>query len=134
MNDCIFCQIVAGAAPAYVIGQDDRVIVFLSLENHPLIVPRAHIPDLYALPAGLGAAVMEWSVLIAVAVKRALGCEGIYVTQANGAAANQDVFHYHMHIYPRWFDAARSARYATAASAERKQRTLDLIRQALNRG
>lgn len=134
MNDCIFCQIIAGAAPAYVIGQDERVIVFLSLENHPLIVPKAHIPDLHALPAELGAAVMEWSVIIANAVRRALGCEGIYVTQANGAAANQDVFHYHMHIYPRWFDAGRSAAYATVASFESKQRTLDLIRQALDQG
>jgi histidine triad (HIT) family protein len=77
---------------------------------------------------------MAWSVVIANAVKRALGCEGIYVTQANEPAAAQDVFHYHMHIYPRWFAAGRSAQYTTLASAERKQRTLDLIRQALNQG
>jgi histidine triad (HIT) family protein len=134
MNDCIFCRIIAGAAPAYVIAEDARVIVFLSLENHPLIVPRAHIPNLYTLPPELGAAVMEWSVVIAVALKRALGCEGIYVTQANEPAAAQDVFHYHMHIYPRWFAAGRSARYTTVASAERKQHTLDLIRQALTQG
>jgi histidine triad (HIT) family protein len=134
MNDCIFCQIIAGAAPAYVIAEDPQVIVFLSLENHPLIVPKLHIPDLYTLPAELGAAVMAWSVIIANAVKWALGCEGIYVTQANEPAANQDVFHYHMHIYPRWFDSGRSAAYTTVASAERKQRTLDLIRQALDQG
>ena len=134
MDECIFCRIIAGAAPAYVIAEDARVIVFLSLENHPLIVTKAHIPNLYTLPPELGAPIMEWSVKIAVALKRALGCEGIYVTQANEPAAAQDVFHYHMHIYPRWFAAGRSAQYATVASAESKQHTLDLIRQALTQG
>jgi hypothetical protein len=58
-QECIFCRIVAREVPAYIIDENDRVIVFLSLENHPLVVPREHIPDIYAMPSDVGASVME---------------------------------------------------------------------------
>ena len=108
-QECIFCQIVAREVPAYIIDENDRVIVFLSLENHPLVVPREHIPDIYAMPNDVGAAVMVEAVKMARAVKKALQCDGVYLTQANESAAGQDVFHYHLHIYPCWGDRVRQA-------------------------
>jgi histidine triad (HIT) family protein len=102
MDDCIFCHIIARQAPAYVIHEDDRVIVFLSLESHPLVVPRVHIPNIYTLDDDTAAAVMQAAVRVARAVKTGLRCDGVYLAQANEPAAGQDVFHFHLHIYPRW--------------------------------
>jgi histidine triad (HIT) family protein len=102
MEGCTFCRIVAGQLPAAVIAEDDDVIVFLSLEDHPLVVPKPHVPDLFALSEALGAAVMRQTIRVATALKIGLGCDGVYLTQANGTAAGQDVFHLHLHLYPRW--------------------------------
>lgn len=101
-SDCIFCRIIERQAPAYVIDENDHVIVFLSLENHPLVVPKAHIPDIYAMPSDIGAYVMAETIRIAKAVKKGLRCDGVYINQCNEPAAGQDVFHYHAHIYPCW--------------------------------
>jgi len=65
-------------------------------------VPKQNVPDLFELNYALGAAVMRQTIQVARAVKKGLRCDGVYLTQANGAAAGQDVFHLHMHIYPRW--------------------------------
>ncbi len=130
-EDCIFCQIIARQIPAYIIMEDADIIVFLSLENHPLIVPKQHIPNLYTMPDAVGAAVMRTSVRIANAVKHGLQCDGIYITQANEPAANQDVFHYHMHIYPRWFNQSRSAHYTILVNPERLAETRRMLRLEL---
>lgn len=103
-NTCIFCKIINREVPAYILDENEEVIVFMSLENHPLIVTKKHIPDIYTLDEKSGKEVMKESIKIAKAVKKSLVCDGIYVTQANEPAGGQDVFHYHMHIYPRWND------------------------------
>lgn len=108
-QECTFCQIVAREVPAYIIDENDRVIVFLSLENHPLVVPKEHVPDIYAMPGDVGAAVMEEAIKVAQAVKEGLQCDGVYLSQANGRAAGQDVFHFHLHVYPCWGDTLRRA-------------------------
>ena len=111
MNDptCIFCQIIAREAPAYILDENEQVIVFLALSNHPMVVPKAHIPDLFAMPDDVGAAIMAEAAKVARALRAALGCDGVYLTQANGYAAAQDVFHYHLHLYPAWGDTLRRA-------------------------
>ncbi len=107
MENCIFCKIIDRKIPGYILSENESVIVFLSLENHPLIVPKKHITDIYSLEDELGAEIMKEAIQIAKAVKHGLECDGIYVTQANEPAAGQDVFHYHMHIYPKWDDGRR---------------------------
>lgn len=77
-------------------------MVFLSHENHPLVVTKRHIPDIYTLDDTLAAAVMVEVVKIAKAVKEGLRCDGVNLVQANEPAAHQDVFHFHFHIKPRW--------------------------------
>jgi histidine triad (HIT) family protein len=106
---CVFCRIVNKQASAYVIDENDEVIVFLSLENHPLVVPKMHIPDIYAMPGHIGACVMAEAIRVARAVKTALQCDGTYLTQSNEPAAGQDVFHFHMHVYPCWEGKERKA-------------------------
>lgn len=137
--ECTFCRIVAREVPAYIIEENDRVIVFLSLENHPLVVPKQHIPDIFAMPVDVGAAVMEEAIKVARAVKKSLQCDGVYLTQANGRAAGQDVFHYHLHVYPCWGDTARKAigdfvRSVTDrknVTEEAKAETAEKVRQGL---
>ena len=138
-EDCTFCRIVERQLPAYIIDENKQVIVFLSLENHPLIVPKAHIPDIYAMPADVGAAVMAAAIRVAKAVKQGLQCDGVYLTQSNEHAAGQDVFHYHMHVYPCWGDGVRRAIGAfvgsvtggEAVTAEVKAATAEKVRQGL---
>jgi histidine triad (HIT) family protein len=69
---CIFCRIARKQAPAFIIDEDDEVIAFLSLENHPLVAPKEHIPNIYAMGDDAAARVMKETVRIAKAVKVAL--------------------------------------------------------------
>lgn len=102
MLDCIFCRIAAHQAPADVVAESDDAIIFLSLENHPLVVPKAHVANIYAVDEALGAVLMGCTVRVARALKAGLGCEGVFVAQANERAGGQDVFHLHIHVIPRW--------------------------------
>jgi histidine triad (HIT) family protein len=126
MNNCTFCKIIDRIIPAFVLDESENVIVFLSLENHPLIVSKKHIPDIYSLDAELGAEIMKESIKVAKAVKQGLECDGIYVTQANEPAAGQEVFHYHMHIYPRWNDGRR-----WESTEQNRKQTAEKIKAAL---
>ena len=102
MNNCSFCRIIARQMPGYILHETDLVMTFLSLENHPLVVPKQHIADIYHLDEVTGHAMMSELITIANAVKTGVACEGVYITQANEPAAGQDVFHLHFHVYPRW--------------------------------
>jgi histidine triad (HIT) family protein len=99
----VFTRIINREVPAYILHEDERVIVFLSLENHPLVVPKVPVRDIFALDDETAAAIMQTAVRVARVLKRALNCDGVYLSQANGAAAGQDVFHFHLHVYPRWY-------------------------------
>ena len=132
MEGCIFCRIIARQAPASVIDETDRVIVFLSLEHHPLVVPKAHIPDIYTLDDASGAAIMRETIAIARAVKAGLGCDGVFLAQANEPAAGQDVFHFHLHAYPRWLgDGMHVVAPGENPDLQAKQQTRDRISEAL---
>jgi histidine triad (HIT) family protein len=106
---CTFCGIIARENPAHILDENDQVIVFLSLSNHPMVVTKAHIADIYTMPDDLGAAVMQATIKVARTVKQALQCDGVYLTQANEHAAGQDVFHYHLHVYPCWGNSVKNA-------------------------
>jgi len=102
---CIFCRIVRGEAACHRIHEDERVISFMDIQpvgdGHLLIVPKRHYETLLEADDASLAAVMSASRRLALALKRALGPDGIGVHQLNGAAAGQSVFHYHMHLIPR---------------------------------
>ena len=123
---CIFCDIIARKSPGYIIAEDDNLIVFLSLENHPLIAPKKHISDIFSLDDNTAAQIMKEAVRIAAAMKVALQSDGIYITQANGEAAGQDVFHYHMHVYPKW-----SSQQTLGTDAEARQKVMEQIKATL---
>jgi histidine triad (HIT) family protein len=106
MSECIFCGIAAGTLPAERIFEDDRTVAFLDIfpacQGHVLVIPRAHADDIHSLgPADL-AAVAQTAQAMAGRVSAALGSDGVSIAQANGAAAGQTVFHYHVHVIPRF--------------------------------
>lgn len=102
MESCVFCQIIEGKVNAYILDETDNVIVIMSLENHPIIVTKKHIPNIYSLDNKNASAVIIEAVKIAKAIKKALKCDGVNIIQSNEAVAGQDVFHFHLHIKPRF--------------------------------
>jgi len=127
-SDCIFCKIIRAEISARIIDQNADVMVFLSLENHPLVITRDHLVDIFSMTDEQGAAVMREAIRIAKAMREALKPDGIFLAQSNGAAAGQDVFHYHLHLYPRWEDGR--VPHADDAS---KDQMLEVLKAALAR-
>lgn len=104
-DDCIFCAIVAGRAPAQKVYEDDRILIFMDLfpahPGHSLIIPKQHAENLQEASAEDLRAVITQSKPLADALLEVFEADGIAVMQLNGAAAGQTVFHYHMHLIPR---------------------------------
>jgi histidine triad (HIT) family protein len=104
--DCIFCKIVAGELPASIVDEDERTIAFMDISpatrGHALVIPRAHTPDLLSIDPPELAAVAVAARRLAIRVKERLGAEGINIINSCGAAAWQTVFHFHLHVIPRY--------------------------------
>lgn len=102
---CIFCEIVAGRAPAARIYEDDAVLVFLDLfpaaAGHTLVIPKLHYENLFEAEEPSLLAVTRAARRGAHALRNAMAPDGLTVVQLNGAAAGQTVFHYHVHLIPR---------------------------------
>ena len=105
-DDCIFCKIAEGNIPAATIYEDDDFRVILDVapaaKGHALILPKNHFGNLWELGEEESAKVMKLAAKITAAQKKALNCDGINVLQNNGVAAGQSVFHFHMHLIPRY--------------------------------
>ncbi len=104
--DCIFCKIHAGEVPARIVDEDERTIAFMDIapatRGHALVIPRAHARDLLELPAEDLAAVALASQRLAARMRERLGADGVNLLNSCGAAAWQTVFHFHMHVIPRY--------------------------------
>lgn len=105
MNDCVFCRIVAGQIPSTRVYEDEQVLAFMDIgqvnPGHVLVALKKHAENLFALEDSAAAAVGRASARIARAIREAFAPEGLSVYQANGKAAGQTVFHYHVHLLPR---------------------------------
>lgn len=108
MMDCIFCKISSGQSPASFVFQNEQVFAIMSLDQpNPykvLVVPRVHIENIYELSADDAAHIFQATVKIARAVREASGCDGLNLAQSNGRAAGQSVFHFHLHLIPRFYN------------------------------
>ncbi len=114
-TSCVFCQIAAGQAPASVVYQDDQVMAFMDL-NQPnpgkvLVMPRCHVETVYDLDDELAAHLMQVSVRLARAIQATIQPDGLNLFQANGTAAQQSVFHFHLHLVPRYHEDAIHLRW-----------------------
>ena len=106
--NCIFCEISSGQAPASFVFQSEQVFAIMSLDQpNPykvLVVPRSHIENIYDLSAEDAAYIFQATVKIARAVRQASSCEGLNLVQSNGRTGQQDVFHFHLHLIPRFYN------------------------------
>jgi histidine triad (HIT) family protein len=103
---CIFCKIAAGEIPSATIYEDADFRVILDIEpaskGHALILPKEHYANLYELPDELASKAMVVAKKVITKMTEITGCVGYNVLQNNGEAAGQTVFHYHMHLIPRY--------------------------------
>jgi histidine triad (HIT) family protein len=106
--DCIFCKIVAGELPASIVDEDERTVAFMDIRpatrGHALVIPREHSTDLLSIPAEDLEACMRGAQRLAHRAKEALGADGINLLNSCGQAAWQTVFHFHIHVIPRYED------------------------------
>jgi histidine triad (HIT) family protein len=104
--DCIFCKIVTGELPATIVDEDERTISFMDIapatRGHALVIPREHSPDLLSIEPDDLAAVNLAAQRLAVGIKDRLGADGVNLINACGAVAFQTVFHFHLHVIPRY--------------------------------
>lgn len=105
-DNCIFCKIANGEIPSATLYEDDDFRVILDLgpatKGHALILPKEHYPNLYELPDELAGKAIVLAKKMITKLTKALGCDGYNVVQNNGEAAGQTVFHFHMHLIPRY--------------------------------
>jgi histidine triad (HIT) family protein len=106
--DCIFCRIIAGEIPSQMVDEDERTVAFMDISpatrGHALVVPRRHTRDLLEISAeDLEATVLAAQRLARRAHER-LGAAGVNLLNSCGQAAWQTVFHFHVHVIPRYED------------------------------
>lgn len=102
----IFAKIVSGDIPAYKVYEDQDTLAFMDINpaarGHTLVISKAEHADLFAMPPETLAAVARTTQRVALALREALRPDGLNIIQNNGAAAGQVIFHYHVHVIPRW--------------------------------
>ena len=107
-ENCIFCKIAAGEIPSTTLYEDDDFRVILDIEpaskGHALILPKEHYANLYKLDDELAAKALVLAKKMITKLTKILECDGYNVLQNNGTAAGQTVFHFHMHLVPRYKD------------------------------
>ena len=105
-EDCIFCKIANGEIPSKTLYEDEQFRVILDLgpatKGHALILPKDHFANLYELPDETAAKVMQLAKKMATQMTEKLGCVGFNLVQNNGEVAGQTVFHFHLHLIPRY--------------------------------
>lgn len=104
--DCIFCAIVEGKIPSAKVYEDEHVFAFMDIApanpGHLLIIPKQHYRNIFDMPAEVGSKIMEAAVPLASAIRKVLNPDGLNLFQSNEAAGFQTVFHFHLHLIPRW--------------------------------
>ncbi len=106
--DCLFCKIVAGELPSQKIAEDERTVSFMDINpatrGHALVIPKAHAANLLEIEPDDLAAVARAAQQLGKRVSERLGADGVNLLNACGSAAWQTVFHFHVHVIPRYAD------------------------------
>ena len=136
---CPFCRnLTTGASdlPLEFIHRDDLVFVKMNpkwRKRNPgsvLVIPNAHYENVYDLPVELGTPIQRAVRSTAIAMKAAFGCDGVSTRQHNEPDGDQDVWHYHVHVFPRWRDDRLHRSSSSLADADELHLRAELLRQA----
>ena len=107
-SNCIFCKLASGEIPTNTIYEDEMFRVILDAapasKGHALILPKEHYADLYEIETETAGAAMKLAKKMAIHMTDALKCDGFNLVQNNGEVAGQTVFHFHLHLIPRYKD------------------------------
>lgn len=108
MDNCIFCKIAQGDIPSSTIYEDDMFRVILDLspaaKGHALVLPKEHFRNIFDIDEKTASRLFVVAAKVAKAMKESLGCDGMNIVQNNEEIAGQTVFHFHLHIIPRYKD------------------------------
>jgi len=139
-DSCVFCRIVAGELPSSVVAESPTVLAFMDVDpvtpGHVLVVPKAHLPELADLPDEVADEMFAVARSVAGALRASsLRCEGVNLFYADGAAAFQEVFHSHLHVFPRLAGDGFtiSARWGSDPARAELDAHAEAIRAALGR-
>lgn len=140
MDKCIFCDMIGGQGDVTYVYQDERVSAFMDIQpvnsGHILIVPNEHATYLADLPEETGAHIFRTAQRLAAALRSSgIRCEGVNFFLADGEAAGQEVFHVHLHVFPRFngdgFGLTFADRYFTMPPRSELEETATAIRDQL---
>ena len=120
----IFTRIINREIPGFIPYETETLAVLVALEGHILIVPKIQYRDIYEIPEDTAADVMKIAVRAAKALQQVTNCDGINLIQSNGAAAGQEVFHFHLHIKPRFINDTVTLHWDTNTKPEIERQTL----------
>ena len=132
-DDCIFCKIAAGEITSRKIYEDKDLIAIMDLnptsKGHSLIIPKEHCTNIYDIDEDIAAKVMKTAKKLATKMTVALNCDGFNLLQNNGETAGQTMFHFHMHLIPRYKDADNNMLKFTSVSFSDEE--MDSIRDQI---
>ncbi len=131
-DNCIFCKIISGEIPSHTIYEDEKFKIILDVapatRGHALILPKSHYANLYELPEEMASDVIKLAKKMMVKMTDKLNCDGFNVIQNNGEVAGQTVFHFHMHLIPRYKDDGEILKYiAGSPSGEQLEQIRKII-------
>ena len=120
MDNCIFCKIVNGVIPSTSIYEDDMFRVILDLspatKGHALILPKAHFRNIFEMDEETASKLFVVATKVAKAMKETLKCDGLNIVQNNEEVAGQTVFHFHLHLIPRYVDDGQDISWTPGTS------------------
>lgn len=133
-DNCIFCKLANGDIPTATLYEDDDFRVILdagpATKGHALILPKEHYANLYELDDELAAKVLILAKKMITKLTDVLGCDGYNIVQNNGEAAGQTVFHFHMHLIPRYQNDTVNVTWKPGTLTEEdKQEILELFKE-----
>lgn len=131
-DNCIFCKIIAGEIPSHTLYEDEQFKVILDVgpatRGHALIIPRDHYANLYELPEEMAADTIRLAKKMMSRMTDRLHCDGFNIIQNNGEVAGQTVFHFHMHLIPRYKNDGEILKYI---SGEPDKEELEEIKKVI---
>ena len=135
-ENCIFCKIGSGDIPSYKLYEDEDFKVFLDLSptsyGHALIIPKEHYKNLFELDDTIASKARVLAKKVGAAMMNTLHCDGLNVLQNNGEAAGQTMFHFHMHLIPRYKEDDTKIIFAeNSLTEDDAKKIIDLITKDL---
>lgn len=138
MEDCIFCRIAEGSAPASIVYSDEEVMAIMDIQpvnaGHVLVIPKVHAAQLGQFEERMGGHMFQVGMCIAQAIRRSgIRCEGVNLFLADGKVAGQEIPHVHLHVIPRSRGDGFQIKFGTHYGLKPEREELDRIAEKIRR-